>query len=502
MSSARRDPLATDHLHQDLGRRSLRGGAIAFGSQGLRVIIQFAATILLARMLPPDAFGLIAMVAALTALLDLVKELGLSAATIQRPQVTQDQVSILFWINAAVGGAIAGLLFLAAPAIAGFYGETALQPVTQWLAAGFAVSGLTVQHWALLRRQMRFGAIALLETGAELAALCIAVAMAWRGDGYWALVAQRLTVPLIALAGSWLLCPWRPGLPRRTAGLGALIGFGASVTGYNLVTVAARSLDQILIGWLWGPVTLGLYERAARLVLVPVNNINAPLYAVAMPTLSRLDGDVGRYRTAFMLMFEKFAMITMPPAALAAVTADWVVGLLFGPHWLAATPYVACFSVAALSLPTMLAVGLLYQSQNRPRELLRAAVVDAVLVGIAILCGLAFGALGIAACYAAGGLLLRLPAAFWLAGRRGPVGCAALWGAVLPALLAAAAVAAGIGGLRLWQVFPALTPVQALLLAALVAAGIALPVFAALPRSRRALDQLWRLPRRLRGRPA
>jgi len=493
------DPLGTGHLEGSLKRRALTGGAIAFGSQGLRVLLQFAATILLARLLPPHAFGLVAMVAALTMLLDLVKELGLSAAIIQRPSISQAQISALFWLNLAMSGAIAGTLWLLAPLIAGFYGEPELTPITRWLALGFAMSGLTVQHWALLRRQMRFGAIALLETGAELAGFLVALGVALQGGDYWALVAQRLTIPAIALVGSWALCSWRPDWPRPAAGLGSMIRFGLSVTGFNIVTVATRSLDQALIGWLWGPAILGFYERAARLVLVPVNNINAPLYAVAMPTLSRLETQPAEYRAAYLLVIEKLAMITMPPAALAAVCADWVVALLFGPQWTAAAPFVICFSLAALSQPTMLAAALLYQSQNRSGEMLRAGLVDALIVALAILAGLPFGALGIAAAYAAAGLLLRLPAAFWLAGRKGPVRARDLWAAIAPALAAASVVGAGMLALRRAHLLPDIAFAASIALGGAIALGLSLAVFLLIPRSRRALARLWHLPRLLRA---
>src|SRR5260370_6082319 len=106
------------------------------------------------------------MVASLGAILDLVKEFGVSAATMQQQGISQAQVSALFWINAAVSALLGAVLVLAAPALARFYGQPELEAVAQWLALGFVLSGLTVQHWALLRRQMRFGAIAGLETAA------------------------------------------------------------------------------------------------------------------------------------------------------------------------------------------------------------------------------------------------------------------------------------------------------------------------------------------------
>lgn len=498
MSGNSYDPLSTDRLQQDLTRRSLRGGLIAFGSQAVRFTAQFGGTILLARLLTPHAFGLVAMIAALSVLLDLIRELGLSAATIQRQTITQQQVSTLFWINAGFGCLLALVLLLAAPAIAGFYGEPELASITRWLALGFVVSGLTIQHWALLRRQMRFTATAIIETGAELAALALAVACATQGSGYWALVAQRVAGPTLTLIATWLLCPWRPGLPVRDTEIANMLRFGGSVTGFNLLAAAARSLDQVLIGWLWGPVVLGFYERASRLVLVPLNNLNAPLYAVAMPALSRLAEQPQRYRNAFLLVFEKFAMVTMPPAALAVVTADWVVDLLFGPQWSEAAPFVASFSAAAVTLPAMLSIALLYLSQNRGGDMLRAGLVDAAAVAIAILAGLPFGAIGIAVAYAVAGLALRLPLAIFLGGRRGPVNSRDLVAALLPSLAAAAVVAGSIAALRHTGWLAAVEPLTGLVLSLGTAIPIACAVFMAIPRSRRILGILRRLPQMLR----
>src|SRR3954470_18591675 len=205
--------LATDHLTHDLGRRSRRGGVVLLGAQGVRVLGQMATLVVLARLLPPSAFGLLAMVAAIGAVLDLVKEFGLSAATIQKQDITHAQVSSLFWINSGVGAALGVGLFLAAPLLARFYGQPELDGVARWMALGFVLSGLTVQHWALLRRQMRFGAIAGMEMTADLVGFAAAIVLAVEGAGYWALVAQRLLAPAVVLLASWSVCRWRPAFP-------------------------------------------------------------------------------------------------------------------------------------------------------------------------------------------------------------------------------------------------------------------------------------------------
>lgn len=490
--------LGTDHLVRDIGRRSLRGGVVTLGAQGFKVLIQLGTLVVLSRLLPPAAFGLIAMVAALTALLDVIKEFGFSAVTIQKPGISQAQVSTLFWINTAAGGTIALALVLSAPVLARFYGQPELVPVTHGLAIGFVLSGLTVQHWALLRRQMRFGAIAAIETGADIVGFTAAITVALCGGDYWALVAQRLAYTAVGLVASWAVCRWRPSRPGTAPDMGDMLRFGGSVTGCYLAVVLARSVDQVLIGWLWGPGILGAYERATKLLMLPLNSINGPVYAVAMPALSRVADQEQRYRSLFRQMIQKLAMLTMPAFALVAVTSDWVVALVFGPQWTDAAPFALFFCLAATYMPVVTAVGLAYPSQGRTREMLRATLVDCGLCIAAILAGLPFGAIGVAAASALGGLFIRAPVAFWLATRQGPVRLGDLYAAVMPAAAAAVAAAATVWVLRQGVLSGPRTPLEGLALAGLAGLCVIAFAFCAMPESRRALLALRHLPQRLR----
>jgi PST family polysaccharide transporter len=349
--------LATDHLTADLGRRSRRGGAVLLAAQGVRVLGQVATLVVLARLLPPSAFGLLAMVASLGAILDLVKEFGLSSATIQKRDITQAQVSTLFWINGGVGLLLGAALFAGAPLLAAFYHQPELTDVARCLSLAFVASGVTVQHWALLRRQMRFGAIAAVETGADIVGFAAALGVAFAGGDYWALVAQRLAYVATGLAASWSLCRWRPGPPRAAPDLRRMVAFGGSVTGCYFAVVLTRSLDLMLIGWLWGPAVLGAYERATKLLMLPLNSINGPVYAVGMPALSRLVEHDRRYRARFGQMIQKLAMLTMPAFALMAATADWMVQIVFGTQWSATAPIAMWFCIAGASRPVVIAVG-------------------------------------------------------------------------------------------------------------------------------------------------
>ncbi|MBV8190161.1 MAG: lipopolysaccharide biosynthesis protein [Alphaproteobacteria bacterium] len=484
--------LATDHLISDIGQRSRRGGTILLVSQGVRVAAQLLTMVVLVRLLSPSTFGLLAMVGSLGVMLDLVKEFGLSAATIQRQDISHAQVSALFWINAGVGVLLAAGLFAGAPALAAFYAQPDLEAVARCLALGFLMSGLTVQHWALLRRQMRFAAIAGLETAADLAAFAVAIGLALEGAGYWALVAQRLVMPGFLLVGSWAICRWRPARPAGAPDLPALLRYGGSITASGLMAALARSVDQVLIGWLWGPAILGLYERTTRLVLLPVNNINAPVYAAGMPALSRLIDQPERYRSMFRQIMQKLALLTMPVFALAAMLADWVVYILFGPAWLEAAPLVALFSVTAAYLPVLLTAGLLFMTQGRTGEMVRATLIDGTLTIGAIVAGLPWGVVGVAASIAAVGVVIRLPLGFWLATRRGPVSLGNVLGAIAPAISAGAAGAAAAFLLHRFAVPTSQPTPAAIVTVGMTAGGVMLLVALAWSDVRRDIAQIAR----------
>lgn len=492
---SRPDPeshLRTDHLAADLTGRSVRGGAVTMIAQLVKMIVQFGTTVILARLLLPEAFGLVAMVAVLLTFLETFKDLGLSAATVQRASISHAEVSTLFWVNVGLGAAAALLMLPLAPLLAWFYGEPALRNITLAFGAGFLISGFSTQHLALLRRQMRFSLLAAIQMGAEIVAMAAAVAAALAGADYWSLVIQRLVWAVCLAAGGWLFCGWRPGRPAGLRQVRDLLGFGGNVTGSNLANLLVRNLDQILIGWYWGATPLGYYDRAYKVLLVPITSLNFPLFSVAMPTLSRLADQPDRYRRAYLRVVEKLNMVAMPAAALLVAAPDLVVHLLFGPEWAAATPIMAWLGIAALYQPILQTFGWLLMTQNRTNEMLRWGTVCSAITAAGIVAGLPFGADGVAAGFALSGLLVRLPCQFWVIGRCGPVAARDLYGSMLPSLAAALAVGGTVWGLRhvsLWQVFDG-RPIAALAVLAGIAGVISLVCFVVLPQSRDSLRDM------------
>ncbi|HEY9301649.1 MAG TPA: oligosaccharide flippase family protein, partial [Phormidium sp.] len=211
--------LETHALKADLAGRSIRGGTVTMVSQAAKLIMQFGSTAIVARLIAPEDFGLIAMVNGVTGFISMFKDMGLSMATVQKAEVTHRQVSNLFWINVVVSIIFALLTTLLAPGIAWFYKEPRLVLITCVAASGFVFGGLTTQHNALLNRQMRFTSLAAIDVAATLLGNLAAVLAALSGFGYWSLVLMQLVIALSNAGGVWLMCGWRPGLPTRQAGI-------------------------------------------------------------------------------------------------------------------------------------------------------------------------------------------------------------------------------------------------------------------------------------------
>jgi PST family polysaccharide transporter len=477
--------LDTKHLRSDLRQRSVRGGVSMMGAQAARFVLQTGATVVLARLLMPADFGLVAMVATVTGFMSIFKDLGLSMATIQRAEISHAQVTGLFWINVAASLVLAVVAAVLAPAIVWFYGEPRLLEITFVLAGGFILGGLTTQHEALLKRQMRFRVLAALEVLSILIGTGAAIAAALHGAGYWALVIMQMGRPLVLLVGVWVACGWRPGGPQRARDVRELLSFGGNLTGHSIMNYFARNADYVLIGRYVGASALGFYEKAYQLLLLPLRQISTPLASVMVPALSRVADEPATYRRTFRRTLEKMAMLMIPMTASFMVLADWIVALVLGPKWTPAAELFMILGGVGLVQPVTNATGWLFISQDRTHEMLRWGVVGGMLTVLSFVAGLPWGVEGVALAYAGAGLVLKTPLLLWYVGRRGPVHVSDLYGVIALPAGAAAVVATGLVGMR--HALPALTPLAGLALAAPFAIGLTLLIYVTVPRGRQGL---------------
>jgi len=477
-----------DLLRADLGRRTARGGAVTLLTQFFKFVFSIAGTIVLSRLLTPEDYGLVGMVAVVTGLVLMFKDLGLSSATIQKDEINAAQISTLFWVNMCLSTAVMLLTVAISPFVSWFYGEPRLRLITIALSIGFLFGGLTVQHEALLRRNMRFSVLAIAETLSLILGLLIGVSLAWKGTAYWALVCSQLGQGLTYAILIWLFCKWRPGLPVRNSGVRRMLAFGRNLTGFSILNYFARNLDNMLVGRFWGSGQLGLYARAYQLLILPIDQINAPLTAVAVPALSRLCDAPERYRAAYLRLLDKVAMLTMPLMAFMIVTSDWVVLLLLGPKWLGVSRIFSLLGISGIVQPICNTSGWLFISQDRTQHLFQWGLIGATIVIISILVGLPWGAVGVAASYSLTFTFVITPLLFWFVCREGPVSVADIYRTIAPSLCAAFAV---FGGVLAFRQFSTLSqPLLRISIALVIAIVITIVVLALLPSSRRSLLDL------------
>ena len=418
----------TDHLLSNLKRRTISSGAVTIFAQGGRFFLSLISIMVLARLLPPADFGLVAMVTAIMGFLRIFNDAGLSTATVQREGITHAQVSNLFWTNLALGGAVSLFLAFLSPAIAWFYREPRLVDVTLALCLTFLLSSAAVQHLALLKRQMRFKVIAAVQVWSAAAGVLAGIVMAWQGYGYWSLVGMQVTTPLVALVLAWSFSGWRPQLPRRSGGTGSLLHFGAHLTASSFLWSLASGSDGLLIGRVYGSVALGLYSRAAVLVMRPVDQFMPPLEAVFLPALSRLQTEPARYRRIVLQAYESIALASFAVAGLLLALAYPLTIAVLGNGWEDAAPIFAAFTFAAVYFPLGSVSTWLLTSQGRGRDFLQLSLINSSVTVVAFLIGVHFGPAAVALAFSASCFLIQMPVQYYIAGRQGPVTTRDLWG--------------------------------------------------------------------------
>ena len=440
----RPDYFSDESLRQGLKQKTVRGGAINVAAQAANVLIGLAAIPILARLLEPDDFGLVGMVAVFTNFARMFVDAGLPMATIQRENITRQQVSNMFWFATGLGLVVGACMAGVSPLIALFYGEPRLVAITVALSLSFVMSGLTLQHQALLRRGMQYKELMVVSVAATLVSQIVAVIWAWRyqktDDDYWALVLLPITMAAVRMMGTWWACRWRPTWYRRSAGTREMLTFGSNLLGFNFINYFARNLDKLLIGWWWGKTSLGYYDRAYRLLLMPMQQVAPAFTSVTVPMLSRLRSDPDQYRRAYFTAVRPLVWVNIPTVGLLYTVAEPLVLLYLGEKWAEVVPLFRALTPAAWASSFVVCSGWAFVSWGHVNEQLKWGVIHSIVVASVIASCAPWGALPVAYGVSAAYVVLRLPG-FYFAFRGTPLGIGELGRLVLrPTVATAGAV--------------------------------------------------------------
>lgn len=408
-----------------------KGFMTTAASQAVKIGVQVASVILLSRILAPEDFGIVAMVAPVLAFIMMLQDMGLNHATVQRAKITHDEVNFLFWVNIAISLVLTCVLLGTAPLIALFYGEPRVGPFVAALSINVVLTAGSSQHMALLSRKMEFGRIAIIESVAALSLLSVSIVFAFIYKSYWGLWTGWVGSVLATLILSWFFSGWRPTRPRNAENGWSMINFGAGITGFNFANYFARNLDNILIGRYYGGFELGLYDRAYKLLLFPLTQITNPLGRVMVPALSRLADAPDRYRNAFLRVLRLLLLGIMPGVAWATATSDSLILLLLGSKWAESAVIFSSLGFAGMVQILNNPSGWLFISQGRSREFALWGLMSAALSVVAFGSGIPWGAWGVATAYAIVSYL-KTPLLWWFLGRSGPISALDIWKTSFP----------------------------------------------------------------------
>lgn len=379
-----------------------------------RVAIQLGGLLIMARVLAPEHYGAFAMVNVVVSFGELLQDFGLSSAAIQAREVTHAQQSNLFWINSGIGLTLSIVVFAGAPLVGDFYQQPALVPITYALTPTFLMNGVACQFRAHLTRSFRMAALSSVVVIAQALGLAAGLAAALRGAGAWALVTQQLTFNLVQLTLLVRASQFRPSLPSRDAEIRGFLRFGGNLMATQLINHVSRNFNTMLIGNRFGPGLAGLYDRAFILLMLPLNQIQAPANTVALPTLSKLQHDAPRFER-FLLHGQTLLLhLLMAVFAYAAAVGDLLIGVVMGEQWLPAAPLFRILTVAGAFHAAGYATYWAFTAKGLTGQIFRLTLVTRVML-IALMCaGIAWGAQGVTIAYSLGSGLSWPLGLLWL----------------------------------------------------------------------------------------
>ncbi len=431
-----------DHkVSADLGRRALRGGLMAVAIQYGNGALQISTAIILARLLAPEDFGIVAIITVLTSFAPSLIDFGLGDVTAQRIKITHSQISSLFWLSIAIGLVVAIVVAACGPLIAAIYQDARLKPIALWTAVSFVAWGASNLHLALLRRAMRFGTIARIQVLATLAGSVIAILAAVEGYGYWALVLRPITTALCVASGAWIACCWRPGFPVVDDEVKSMVRFGLHVVGFSITYTLARAVDRIGLSLFYRPDVVGYYQNATTLYENSISLVLSQLNMVGSASLSKLQFDPAALRQKYEAALSALSFFLMPMAAILSVTGEDVTVSLLGQKWQPAGLLLSIIALRGIFQVIEGSQGWIHLSIGRADRWRKWGMVSLGVQIVALLAGLPFGAKGVAAAGVIASLLIAVPTITY-AGRPIDIGSAVVMRAVGRQLIGAVSIVA------------------------------------------------------------
>ncbi|MBF2000863.1 MAG: MOP flippase family protein [Synechococcales cyanobacterium M58_A2018_015] len=374
----------------------------SWGSRVITLVVFF----ILARLLGPEAFGLVALASVFVAFIQIFLDQGLGESIVQRQNLEPEHLDSAFWMNVGTGLCLSAFGILGADWVAGLFKQPELTPVLRWLSLGFILTSLTSVQEATFRRKLDFRALSVRALVSTLVSGIVGVTMAFAGFGVWSLVGQQLTNIALRAVLIWSLSNWRPHFRFSPRHFRELFSFSINLLGIKILGFVDRRSDDFMIGYFLGPIALGYYTVAYRIFLIMIELLTNISAKVAMPAFSRLQEDPEKLRQAYYQVTQMTALIAFPSFLGMAALAPELVMTLYGEKWLPTVPVMQVLAFIGLlqSINSFTSIALI--AKGRADWQLKLSFASSLFNVIAFSIAVHWGIVAVAGSYTVRGYLL------------------------------------------------------------------------------------------------
>ena len=385
---------------EGIGSRTLRGSMWAYGSLAGGQLLVFVSTVILARLLSPGEFGLVAAALVFITLLDTISDLGLSPAlVISKPEELDERANTVFLATVGIGAGLSALIAVGSPLAGAIFDEPDLPPLLAVLGLNFLLRSLGATHYALAQKRIDFRSRTTAELAAVITRGVVGIALALAGLGAWSLVLAYLVGTTAMTATLWSVIPWRPRMRLSRRQLPRMLRFGGTLTAVDILAAVLGQIDYFFVGRVLGTQALGLYTLACRLPGLVIINGATVASRVLFPAFAAVDR--AALGGAFLKSLRYGALVAMPAAAAMCVLAEPMVLAILGEQWPGAIAPMRVATLFALAVALGIPAGTAYKATGNASILLKLAIPRVLLAAALIAIFVSDGIVAVAACQAA-----------------------------------------------------------------------------------------------------